>query len=83
MKIDGFVTTYKADDVFHIYFYPGKDVNGHVLCKLIFESKDVDYLYTRLSDGAIDYIIKAGPKILSFKLQDIKTGNADYHTIKM
>lgn len=75
MSFEGFVTTYRTDDgTVHFYFFPGKDSSGHVLSKLHFITKDIDYMYTRQSDGAIDYIIKHAPKTIEYRLQDAQTG---------
>lgn len=85
MRIEGFVTTYTADDgKTHIYFFPGRDTNRNVLCKMYFVTQDIDYLYTRKSDGAIDYIINSAKSdTVTFRLSDIKTGKTEEKTIKL
>lgn len=75
MRIEGFVTSYKDNDgKLHIYFFPGKDENGHILCKMLFLTKDVDYLYTRQADGGIDYIIIDSPSSVIYRMTEIATG---------
>lgn len=82
MKIEGFVTNYKADDGrMHVYFFPGRDDSGHVLCKLYFLTKGIDYLYTRQSDGAIDYIINDAPSKISFKMSNIQSDKTETYNI--
>lgn len=77
MKIDGFATNYISDDQkMRIYFYPGYSDDGHILCKFSFITKDIDYLYTKQSDGAIEYIINAAPPKIQYKLVDTLTGES-------
>ncbi len=83
MKIEGFVTTYKADDGrMHVYFFPGRDDSGHVLCKMFFLTKNIDYLYTRQSDGAIDYIINDAPATITFRMTNIQTGEYETYNVE-
>lgn len=82
MRIEGFVTNYKTDDGrMHVYFFPGRDDVGHVLCKLVFLTKDLDYLYTRQTDGAIDYIISGAPQKISYRMIDIQSGASQTYEI--
>lgn len=70
----GFVTTYRVDGKTHVYFYPGRDENGHIQSKFYFAEKNIDYLYTKHSDGAIDYIINNAPNGIAYQITDMKTG---------
>lgn len=82
MRIEGFVTNYKSDDGrMHIYFYPGRDDSGHVLCKLAFLTKDIDYLYTRQLDSAIDYIINNAPDKIQYRMTDIQSGKYENYEV--
>lgn len=82
MKIDSFVTTYRSSDgKMHVYFYPGKDWTGHIISKFVFLSKDIDYLYTRHTDGAIDYIINNSPQKLSFTVTNTITGESKKYEV--
>ena len=84
MKIPSFVTTYKSSDgKIHVYFYPGRDASGHVISKFVFLSKDIDYLYTRHTDGAIDYIINNSPKKISFSMTNTITGETEKQEIDL
>ncbi len=74
MTTKGFATTYRVNGKTHVYFYPGKDDNGHIQCKFYFVQKDIDYLYTKHSDGAIDYIINNAPNGISYQITNMKTG---------
>ena len=85
MNIHGFVTSYRTDDnIRHIYFFPGKNESGNPLYKMYFITKDIDYRYSRESDGAIDYIIiNSNTDEVQYSMQNIITGETKTYTIKL
>ena len=65
-EVNWFLTSFKDNEVMHIYFFPGRGEKGQPLARMSFIKSPGDYRYTRHSDGAIDYKIteKGTGKIL-------------------
>lgn len=74
MRLEPFVTSYRDDNNIRVYFFPGKDDNGHMLARMMFLTSLTDYRYTRQSDGSIEYILDESPSKIKCRIQNISTG---------
>lgn len=85
MKIQGFITSYKAENGnTHIFFYPGQDEHGKPYLKMSFSSKDIDYLFTKHSDNAFDYnIIESTSEFITCHITNTLTNKKQTYTIRL